>query len=515
MRTPSDPVKRARDSKSERKGESSAKVEERNELEASVISSEQSKFDLFITTDTITLRLLLAIVLAGFIAVVSIYSIKEASVANAVGVSTFYLPLVIIVLSVFYLGLWGVIATLLGAFISSLVLNFGFFFFLIWSGANVIEALMPLLAIKLFNVNVDFSKQRKEITISSEELMKRTAGYRDLSESYINLYFLSSKKFKTAFQGSSSDSIKITNKPFFSLFLLAIIPIISNLILRSSSHPAEKILPLGATISVLILGYLFVGSQNKNDMSVYLLIVVLLSSLIGALYGSTYLLLNNEITPQDFWKICIIWLSTNVMIITGYVTPILFYLSPHFVRSDLYVKGYLIKPNRLHQVRSEFFIFTFALILWIYAYILLYIFKWFGDAISIIHLFPFAVGSIYLSSNAYTALKGELPTKVLTSDHNKAFKEIENRVIVVEKNTESLLLVLSILIALPVSLSSSVPQKALMAVIWSATFACATIGIIWIPETQLIWIRVLKALKTTFHIYTISLLLLAAVMIIF
>lgn len=128
---------------------------------------------------------------------------------------------------------------------------------------------------------------------------------------------------------------------------------------------------------------------------------------------------------------------------------------------------------------------------------------------SYIFFLPWALGNVLFGLNLYFSGKQELIAK------DEKFKWFENRVIVVEQNTQVIITIIALLLPISSALLKNLPTQLLFLFAANIFCACLSVGLIWVPSNQIKFISLLQALKTVFFLFSISLLLLTALLVIF
>ncbi len=414
---------------------------------------------------TNTLRFIISLCVAGVIAVVSMYSASYQA-GSFIGVSTFYLSVAIIVIASLILGLWGVGAAWLASIIFTISLGMNLFDVLLWSFADTLEGLIPLVAFRLLKECPDLKGE-----------------------------------------GGSGD------KAATPIALMMIIPIVLNLWSFPFISP-NLLLGLGALSTILLLVLLTRYSDNRKAIAIYIGFAVLLASVAGAGYGSWRTQQMGGLPLAAMLDAFWVWMCTNIMMVGGFATPILYYAGRYLCSRDVYTKYWVSSDKEEQPVYFETLIYLAGLLGWIYVFVGLYMIRWFGtEPASFIYLIPWALGTMFLVFNTLTSTEEEILDEKTKSLKDK-FAEIEGRVVVAESNTSQFILVLSILLAFASTILAADP-RVLTVLIATVTLACAAITLVWIPKRRLTWIRVLKTIKTTLHVLVVSLLLLAAFLLLF
>ncbi len=427
--------------------------------------SDQEPSILQLNLHTNTLRLIISLFVAGVIAVVSMYSASYPA-GSFVGVSTFYLSVAIIVVASLILGVWGVGAAWLASIIYTTSLGMGPFDILLWSVADTLEGLIPLVAFRLLKECPDLK--------GGNGAGDRAAG---------------------------------------PMALMMLIPIVLNI----WSFPflsTNLVLGLGALSTILLLIVVTKYSDNRKAMAIFIGFAVILASVVGAGYGSWRTQQMGGLPLADMLNAFWVWMCTNIMMVGGFATPVLYYTGRYLCSRDVYTTYWLSSDKKEQPVYFETLIYMAGLLSWVYIYVGLYMIRWFGtEPTSFIYLVPWTLGTMFLSFNTLTSTEEEILDEKTKSLKDK-FAEIEGRVVVAESNTGQFILVLSILLAFASTILAADP-RVLSVLIATVTLACAAITLVWIPKRKLTWLRALKAIKTTLHVLVVSLLLLAAFLLLF
>lgn len=126
---------------------------------------------------------------------------------------------------------------------------------------------------------------------------------------------------------------------------------------------------------------------------------------------------------------------------------------------------------------------------------------------SYMYFFPWALGNIFLLSNLYFS-----SSQTISNEIDK-FQWFENRIIVIEKNTSTIIMIIAFLLPLSLEFLKDTPD--ILKTLFAANIfcTCTAVGLIWIPKHNVKFISLLKSLKTICYTYSISLLLLCVVLI--
>lgn len=123
------------------------------------------------------------------------------------------------------------------------------------------------------------------------------------------------------------------------------------------------------------------------------------------------------------------------------------------------------------------------------------------------YFFPWALGNTFLLSNLYFS-----SSQSVISEKDK-FKWFEERIIVIEKNTSTIIMIIAFLLPLSLEFLKDTPD--ILKTLFAANIfcTCTAVGLIWIPGNNIKFIYLLKTLKTICYTYSISLLLLCVILI--
>ena len=94
------------------------------------------------------------------------------------------------------------------------------------------------------------------------------------------------------------------------------------------------------------------------------------------------------------------------------------------------------------------------------------------------------------------------------------FEWFEKRAVVAENNTQMLVAIISFLLPICAQLLGAITYSISMLFILNITSAIISIGLVWVPRGKIKHMAVVKHVKTVFHLFTLSLLLLNIVLII-
>lgn len=126
------------------------------------------------------------------------------------------------------------------------------------------------------------------------------------------------------------------------------------------------------------------------------------------------------------------------------------------------------------------------------------------------YFFPWALGNFLLLSNLFFSTYDD------AKGARDRFKWYEGRVVVVEKNTSVIITIISFLLPLSGVLTKvNVPDILTFIFIANIFCACFSVGLIWVPKSNIKFIALLKTIKSIFYTYSLILLLMSAIMIMY
>ena len=126
------------------------------------------------------------------------------------------------------------------------------------------------------------------------------------------------------------------------------------------------------------------------------------------------------------------------------------------------------------------------------------------------YFFPWALGNFLLLSNLFFSTYDD------AKGARDRFKWYEGRVVVVEKNTSVIITIISFLLPLSGVLTKvDVPDILTFIFVANIFCACFSVGLIWVPKSNIKFIALLKTIKSIFYTYSLILLLMSAIMIMY
>lgn len=297
---------------------------------------------------------------------------------------------------------------------------------------------------------------------------------------------------------------------------------------------------LGIFSSVIVILYILDAIIEKNsNMLFYLFAICILPSLIGGILGAMYSI-NDR---YAFLNIMGTWLGSNFVLLSTLGYEILTLVNnkiknikkeqeknqqeelppppPKTINSaqntdkkkTLYsIKGkfsefFSLSNKPVQEIKVSTILFFLSVIVW---NSLFYLFYWYGFIAekTITYIFPWLIGNFFFIINMIFTRVDEI------TDTHGAFKWFEERAVVAEKNTQMLVAVIAFLLPICSTLIDNIPQGVSLIFILNITCAVISIGLIWVPKNNIRFMALVKNLKTLFHLFTVSLLLLNSIMII-
>lgn len=254
--------------------------------------------------------------------------------------------------------------------------------------------------------------------------------------------------------------------------------------------------------------------KDKNIKKIkFFLFVAIIPSCLGAALNATYTIIESEGRFALWYEAFSTWFFSNSILFGtfGYLLlNTLRYFKNRSVTWQQKQKSSKQSVCCIKILKVSTVMFYVATFLWNILFYIMYMVKWL-DCNTVLYLFPWAVGNIFFSINLLLSSKSEIKSGVSPEE---AFKWFEGRAIVAEQNTQILIAVITFLLPLSANYLSSVTTGISFLFVLNITSAVISVGLIWIPKENVKLMEAVKNLKTIFHLFTMSLLLLNAVMII-
>ncbi|TXT60602.1 MAG: conserved membrane protein of unknown function [Promethearchaeota archaeon] len=239
----------------------------------------------------VTWRHLVVTALAtGVSAILAIYAVIAAPVAPFPGVSGLYLAAAIYVPLSLWLGVWGCLVGYFSQLILALVTTPFGAWGLLWSFADFIEGLIPLLAFRLFKADVDIGK----------DLENPQALYIILGVLVVNLIV---NAFATAL---------VITALWIITFILA--------------------------IGLLALMYYF---NRSKSLLLFIIFGIFGASIGSALIGVWIPILGGFAPAEGFWVGVIGWFSGDVIVLSAIATPMMITLTGRVKETSVFVEKWI------------------------------------------------------------------------------------------------------------------------------------------------------------------------------
>lgn len=232
----------------------------------------------------------------------------------------------------------------------------------------------------------------------------------------------------------------------------------------------------------------------------HLLLYTIIISLLPSLICSTLSALGSGVPIDLMDEYILTWTLSNYILLQtcGYlIYQLLFLQLPKYFRN-----------KEIIEIDASSIIYYIAMLLWNILIIYLLYSKILQED-KYIYFFPWILGNIFFGFNLRFSFSND--AEAVTDK----FSWYENRVIIVERNTSSIITIISFLLPLSVSFMENIPNELLVLFIANIFCACLSVGLIWVPKPNIKFIALLKSLKTIFYLYSITLLLISVIMIVF
>lgn len=262
------------------------------------------------------------------------------------------------------------------------------------------------------------------------------------------------------------------------------------------------------TICVFIFS---IKDRNIKKLKFFLFVAIIPSCLGGAL-NATNVIINAECRFALWYESFSTWFFSNSILFGTFGYLLLNALRYFKNQSVIWQQNQKSSKQsvRCVELKVSTVMFYVATFLWNILFYIMYMASWL-DRNTVLYLFPWTVGNIFFLLNLLLSSKSEIKSGVSPED---AFKWFESRAIVAEQNTQILIAVITFLLPLSANYLDSVTTSISFLFVLNITTAVISVGLIWIPKENVKLMEAVKNLKTIFHLFTMSLLLLNAVMII-
>lgn len=361
-----------------------------------------------------------------------------------------YTAVILLFVSMMYFDWWGLLVGLMTFIICGWVLNLPIGIFISNTLANILQLVILLLSYKAI----------KRIKCENQNMYKNGDLYLNLYNYLLMLIFI-----------------------FYLVYILTTTDINVWILL---------------SFSIVVLSITMIKSLKEKDKR--LLLYNLMIALIPSLVTSTisYYLGAYFYKPENTAiKYIATWTLSNYMLLQ----TIGYWFYQYFFTRSFDNNNRLTKPLFISTILyyGSAFLWNMLIILMLKSDVL--------GTKAFMYFFPWALGNIFLLSNLYFS-----SSQNVTNIEDK-FQWFEDRIIVIEQNTSTIIMIIAFLLPLSLEFLKDAPEilKPLFAANIFCT--CTAVGLIWIPRHKIKFIYLLKSLKTICYTYSISLLLLCVILI--
>lgn len=292
------------------------------------------------------------------------------------------------------------------------------------------------------------------------------------------------------FEQSKESGLRIET---LGIIVLGILYLLNN-VLYPMDHNVFSAAIVFLMLCLFVIGAL--RSKIKGALP-FLLFVVLLPNFVGASIGAFQ-------DCQQFFDGIYIgnfcrWFFSNVILTLSFGYPML----------RLFKQRNIAKfPDSFLHVKLSTALYFAATILWNLIIFALYYIGWLNQHINS-YFFPWIVGNLFFIANMFLSVFPEIDP-----EHAERFQWYEQRSVVAENNTQMLVAIISFLLPICAQLIGVITYSISILFIFNITSAIISIGLIWIPKDHVRYMSAIKHIKSVFHLFTLSLLLLNVVLII-
>ena len=282
---------------------------------------------------------------------------------------------------------------------------------------------------------------------------------------------------------------------FISLYNFALILVFIAYIIYCSANKGHiiEVLSVFAVITFILT---LIKSIAATDIRLfyYTFMIALFPSVVVSFLSSFI----NDISLEERFEYMAVWSLSNYILLqtAGYLFYQIF-----FTRE---IK--MIDNTKILKLDANSITLYLSVIVWN----LLIVWMMNNEIIKVntsIYFFPWALGNLFLIMNLYFSSFYDAEAE------NDKFAWYEKRVIVVEKNTTTIITLISFMLPLTFSLLKSIPHYLPIFFVANIFCACLSMGLVWTPKKNIKFIALLKALKTIFYTYSITLLMLCVIMV--
>lgn len=397
------------------------------------------------------------LLIAVLTAMVSILSTSTLNDNRASTVFIVFAGILVIIAAIYLYGAWGVLSAALAALLFCLTIRTSVWGILLNIAANTLQAFIIYLVFKFTDIDETVGEKNGVIT-SYKFIMLALGG------TFVILSFLFDRF--------------IILYVFFALLIAA-----------------------AGIFSVL---------EKRPSKILFVLLVCILPSFAGGLLNSFFELTQAGSTVEKWYESAAVWGLSNSVLFGSFGYLLLGAMGRFKEKSARWQKGrfsFKRKPPREFPVKVASIIYYIATLLWNALFYVMYFLGWMQNDTPV-YLFPWAVGNLFFIVNLCLSTREEV--EKMTAE--KAFGWFEQRAVVAENNTQMLIAVIAFLLPLCASYLGGITESIAFIFVLNITAAVISIGLIWIPKGAVRIMEIVKDMKTVFHLYTLSLLLLSAVM---
>lgn len=367
----------------------------------------------------------------------------------------FYITIVVLFVAVMYLRYWGVLIAAFTLVISGMFLDIPKNVFFVNTLCNILQVILLLLSYRLL-------KDRKRQT-------NKNLHYQS-GEFYLSLY---------------------------NLLIVCILLVYIGACLFSRDDISNYLVWLSVALFVITV---IKSIKNKDSVLIsYTFLIAFLPSTICSLLSAYFC----KVPSDEFVNYCTTWTLSNYILLQtlGYIFFQLFYVRE--------INAFKIDEEIPINVSSVAYylaivVINILIIYLIYSNVI-------GDY-GYIYFFPWILGNVFLLFNLYFTRFDD----ACGIPDNERFKWYERRIITVEKNTSGVITIISFMLPLSVTImKGSIPTVLIVLFAANIFFACLSVGLIWVPNKKIRFINLLKTIKTISYTYSITLLLISSIMIMF
>ncbi len=284
-------------------------------------------------------------------------------------------------------------------------------------------------------------------------------------------------------------------KFFLSVYNFVLILAFIAYIVYCTSQKTDIINILALFSSFILIITLLKAAVAKDVRLIYFTFMIALLPSVVVSFISAFV---NEVAADARFNYIVVWSLSNYILLqtAGYLLYQIF-----FTRE---IK--MLDNAKIVQVDAS----SIALYLSILTWNMLILWMMNSDIIrvnSYIYFFPWTLGNVFLIMNLYFSSFYDAEAET------DKFAWYEKRVVVVEKNTTTIITLISFMLPLSFSLIKVIPSYLPIFFIANIFCTCLSIGLIWTPRSNVKFIGLLKTLKTIFYTYSITLLMLCVIMV--